>query len=145
VTAEGHTWRQVALGLVGWVAEEYLSGGGDAGAAGHAPSPGYDPDTPVLTQTSDWDCAQQSTLWGLTALGRHPADSWMEADMLARGVESQAVGLTDATGAKLAAWITEQYGEFGISAVQPRARLVRPGRAPGRLDAGPDRRAWLGR
>lgn len=76
-------------------------------------APIYDPDTPISTQSKDWECAEQSTLWAMTAFGRHPSDTWMEASMLAAGVESTEVGLTDASGAGLAAWITEQYGEFG--------------------------------
>lgn len=74
-------------------------------------TPTYNPDTPVVPQNHDWDCAEQSTLWAVTALGRHPSDAWMESQMLADGVESTALGLMDGTGATLAAWITGQYSD----------------------------------
>jgi hypothetical protein len=80
------------------------------------PEPVYDPTTPIVPQNHDWDCAEQSTLWAMTAYGRHPSDSWMETSMIQGGVESTDLGLLVADGSKLAAWITEQYGEFGYHA-----------------------------
>lgn len=99
--------------LIGWMSSKYLTQGQQP-----APivTPGFDPDTPMITQQHDWDCAEQSTWWALTAIGRHPSDAWMENSMLSAYVESTEIGLTDATGAKLAAWIRDQYGEFGIGA-----------------------------
>jgi len=79
-------------------------------------APIYDPDTPVVTQNHDWDCAEQATLWALTAYGRHPSDAWMEGQMLADGIESTDQGLLDGSGKALAGWITTQYGEFGYRA-----------------------------
>lgn len=79
------------------------------------PAPVYDPTAPIVPQNHPWDCAEQSTLWGMTAYGRHPADTWMEGRMLADGIVSVEQGLLDASGAGLAAWITDQYGEFGYS------------------------------
>jgi hypothetical protein len=73
--------------------------------------PVYNADTPVIQQQHDWDCAEQSTLWGVTALGRHPSDDWMEQAMLSGGIESTALGLLVGDGSKLAAWITEQYSD----------------------------------
>jgi hypothetical protein len=78
--------------------------------------PVYDPNTPIVPQNHDWDCAEQATLWALTAYGRHPSDAWLENQMLAEHIESTAEGLLDASGASLAAWIVEQYGEFGYGA-----------------------------
>lgn len=79
-------------------------------------APVYDPSTPVIPQNHDFDCAEQSTLWAMTAYGRHPSDAWMEASMLTSGIESTDLGLLVADGSQLAAWITEQYGEFNYSA-----------------------------
>ena len=78
--------------------------------------PSYDPTAPVVQQNHNWDCAEQSTLWAMTAFGRHPADAWMESSMLTEGIESTDLGLLVADGSKLAAWIAEQYGEFGYAA-----------------------------
>lgn len=80
------------------------------------PDPVYDPTTPIEPQNHDWDCAEQSTLWAMTAYGRHPSDAWMEAAMLSGGVESTEQGLLVGDGSQLAQWITEQYGEFGYHA-----------------------------
>lgn len=88
----------------------------EPGAAPMPTTPTYDPTTPVVTQNHDWDCAEQSTLWAMTAYGRHPSDAWMEASMLTSGVESTELGLLVGDGSQLAAWITEQYGEFGYRA-----------------------------
>lgn len=73
--------------------------------------PTYRPDTPIETQQHDWDCAEQSTKWGLNALGRNPSDAWLESQMLADNVESTELGLTLADGSRLATWITRQYAD----------------------------------
>jgi hypothetical protein len=76
----------------------------------------YDPTTPIVPQNHDWDCAEQSTLWALTACGRHPSDTWMENQMLVEHIESTVEGLLNSSGAGLVAFIIEQYGEFGFYA-----------------------------
>lgn len=76
----------------------------------------YDPSAPITPQNHDWDCAEQSTLWAMTAFGRHPSDAWMEQSMLAGGIESTDLGLLVGDGSRLAGWITEQYGEFNFAA-----------------------------
>lgn len=93
-----------------------LLGGIVPDAPSTTPAPVYDPTTPVVPQNHDWDCAEQSTLWALTAFGRQPSDAWMEASMLSSGVESTDEGLLVGDGSQLAAWITEQYDEFGYAA-----------------------------
>lgn len=80
------------------------------------PDPGYNPDEPAIAQDDDWSCAITSARWGMFAYGRSPTEQWIESTALAEGVESTDLGLMDATGAGLAAFITEQYGEFGYSA-----------------------------
>lgn len=92
--------------------ENYRRGLAEAQAMlGADPVPTYNLDLPIQTQNHDWDCAEQSTLWGVTAAGRHPSDSWMENQMLADGIESSDLGLLDGSGAALAAWITRQYSD----------------------------------
>jgi SH3-like domain-containing protein len=71
---------------------------------------------PAHTQEHDYDCSQDSLEWALCSLGRKPSDSWLEEHMIADGIMSKADGLLDGSGARLAAWIGEQYGEFGFSA-----------------------------
>jgi hypothetical protein len=80
----------------------------------------YNRNEPAIAQDDSWSCAPTSTRWAMTALGRHPAEGWMEAQMKADGIVSEAQGLLDASGKQLAAWITAQYGEFGYSASSER-------------------------
>lgn len=76
----------------------------------------YNPNEPAIAQNDPWSCAPTSTRWAMTALGRHPAESWMENQMKADGVVSETLGLLDASGAGLAAWVIAQYGEFQFTA-----------------------------
>ena len=79
-------------------------------------SPVYNPEQPAFTQNDDWSCAPTSTRWALWAWGRQPSEQWIESTMKADHIVSEARGLLDASGASLAAWITEQYGDFGYTA-----------------------------
>ena len=81
----------------------------------------YNPGEPPHRQEEDWDCSQESAEWALCAVGRHPSDDWMEATMRAEGVVNPAVGLTDASGKGLAAFLTRHYGEFGYWATNDAA------------------------
>jgi predicted chitinase len=76
----------------------------------------YNRAEPAIAQNDAWSCAPTSTRWALTALGRHPSETWMESQMLADGVVTRENGLSDATGAQLARWIRDQYGEYGYLA-----------------------------
>lgn len=76
----------------------------------------YNASEPAIAQNDPWSCAPTSTRWAMTALGRHPSESWMESQMLADGIVSKEEGLLVASGGPLAAWITAQYGEFGYAA-----------------------------
>jgi lysozyme len=78
--------------------------------------PVYDWTEPAILQNHDWDCSEESIRWCLTAYGRTPDDSWMESSMIAAGVVDPAVGCTDASGAGLAAWVNDEYGEYGYRA-----------------------------
>jgi hypothetical protein len=88
--------------------------GGEEGPT--VPKVTYNRDELSIAQNDPWSCAPTSTRWALTALGRHPSEAWMEAQMQADGIVSEAQGLLDASGQQLAAWITAQYGEYGYSA-----------------------------
>ena len=72
--------------------------------------------SPVITQNDQWSCAPTSLRWAMTALGRHPAEQWMESTVIAEGVVSENDGLLDGSGAGLAAFIRREYGEFGFDA-----------------------------
>lgn len=76
----------------------------------------YNANEPAHPQDKSFDCSQESLEWALWALGRKPADGWLESTMIAEGVMSEANGLEDATGAGLAAFVGRHYGEFGFYA-----------------------------
>jgi hypothetical protein len=76
----------------------------------------FNPQEPAHIQEHDYDCSQDSAEWALWSVGRKPTDGWMERTMIEDGVMSKGQGLLDASGAGLAAWLTEQYKEFGYYA-----------------------------
>jgi len=76
----------------------------------------YDPNTPGIFQNDDWSCSVTSLRWAMTALGRNPAEGWMEGTALVERVVRMADGLQDATGAGLAAFVRRHYAEFGYDA-----------------------------
>lgn len=76
----------------------------------------FDRDVPAIAQNDPWSCGPTSTRWAMTALGRNPAESWMESTMIAEGVVSPSDGILDATGAGIADFVRRQYGEFGYTA-----------------------------
>ena len=80
------------------------------------PSVTFDAHLKARPQEEDFDCSQESLEWALYALGREPADDWLESTMIAEGVMSAADGLLDASGAGLAAFVRRHYGEFGFDA-----------------------------
>lgn len=82
------------------------------------PLPHYDWQEPARLQELDSDCAVESTEWMLYSWGRTPGDDWLEQSMLAAGVWHPDVGLCDASGAQLAAWLNAEYGgpEYGFHA-----------------------------
>lgn len=78
--------------------------------------PVYDWQEPAILQNHDWDCSEESIRWCLYAYGRTPDDAWMEQSMIAAGVVNPDVGCTDASGAGLARWVNQEYGEYGYLA-----------------------------
>ena len=68
---------------------------------------------PDIRQNDPWSCSCTSARWALKALGRKPTEEWIENQMLQDGIVTRAQGLTDASGAQLAAWLQAQYGEYG--------------------------------
>lgn len=113
----------------------------------------YHPEEPRHIQEEDWDCSQESAEWALWAVGRHPAESWLEPTMVAEGVVNPQVGLTDASGKRLADFLNRHYGEFGyVASNEPSVTFddlaAEAGRYPlmigGRNWGGPGRGHWSG-
>lgn len=82
----------------------------------------YNPDAPVDPQPNDWSCALQSVQWLLRSIGRNPDasdttnDPWLTSQLVPNIIRPD-VGLRNATGEDLAAWITREYGhEMGFTA-----------------------------
>lgn len=82
----------------------------------------FNPDAPCDVQPDDWSCALQSMQWLLRSIGRNPdagnptADPWLKGQLVP-GIISPDVGLRDASGRQLAAWLTQEYGtEMGFVA-----------------------------
>ncbi len=76
----------------------------------------FNAETPRIPQNDAWSCAPTSLRWAMTALGRNPAEGWMEQTALDEGVVKTHNGLQDATGAGLAAFVRRHYAEFGYDA-----------------------------
>ena len=76
----------------------------------------YNRNADPIFQNDQWSCAPTSLRWAMTALGRSPSEGWMESTMIDDGVVSMDLGLLNATGAGLAEFIKNQYGEFGFDA-----------------------------
>lgn len=87
-----------------------------ATAPSMATLPVYDWQEPAIAQNHDWDCSEESIRWCLYAFGRTPDDAWMEQSMIAAGVVNPSVGCTDSSGAGLARWVNQEYGEYGYLA-----------------------------
>ena len=82
----------------------------DAGETPVPPPYRYNRSEPAHPQEESFDCSQESLEWALYALGRAPAENWIEPAMIAEGVMSRDLGLLDATGAGLAAFVIRHYG-----------------------------------
>jgi hypothetical protein len=77
----------------------------------------YNPDARVDRQPDDWSCSIQSTEFLLRSIGRAPGDQWIQDQLLGQGIVTRELGLMNATGEQLAAWITREYGsEMGFEA-----------------------------
>lgn len=113
--ARGGDWREVRR----------LVQGGSAGldrfttivralqGASPMPSPPpytYNRDEPAHPQEDSFDCSQEALEWALYALGRAPQENWLEPTMIAEGVMTPELGLMDASGAGLAAFVVRHYG-----------------------------------
>jgi hypothetical protein len=86
----------------------------ETGSGAPLPKVVYVPSEPPHPQDSDFDCSQDSTEWALWSVGRRPTDQWLTQTMIAEGVMSVSLGLMDASGAGLAAFITRHYGADGF-------------------------------
>jgi hypothetical protein len=78
--------------------------------------PVYDASVPAQAQDADYDCSQESAQWMLRAWGRSPDDGWMTQSLIDNGVMTPQLGLMDASGAGMAGWLNQEYGEFGYLA-----------------------------
>jgi hypothetical protein len=89
---------------------DYETGGGSV------PKVTFNSKEPPHIQEHDYDCSQDALEWAMWSLGRKPTENWMHDTMIAEGVMTPQVGLTDASGAGLAAFVKRHYGEFGFDA-----------------------------
>lgn len=76
----------------------------------------YDASFPAFAQNDPWSCGPTSLRWAMWSIGRKPTESWIESQMIAENVANPLVGVTDASGAGIAAFVNEQYGEYGFTA-----------------------------
>jgi len=76
----------------------------------------YDATFPAIAQNDPWSCGPTSLRWAMWSVGRKPTENWIESQMIAEGVATPQNGVEDASGAGIAAFVNEQYGEFGFSA-----------------------------
>lgn len=76
----------------------------------------YNPLEPAHPQNKSFDCSQESLEWAMFALGRTPDDALMTQAMIDQGVMSEQNGLENATGAGLAKFVGDYWGEFGFYA-----------------------------
>lgn len=82
----------------------------------------FNPDAPCDVQPNDWACSLESVQWLLRSIGRNPDandprnDPWLK-QQLVPAIVSPTVGLQDASGRQLAAWLNREYGsEMGFMA-----------------------------
>lgn len=75
----------------------------------------YDMAYPAIAQNDPWSCGPTSLRWAMWSVGRRPTEQWIESTMTAENVANPDDGVTDASGAGIAAFVTEQYGEFGFT------------------------------
>jgi hypothetical protein len=76
----------------------------------------FNADLPAIPQDDPWSCSLTALRWALTALGRNPTEGFIEGTALEAGVVTQEFGLMNASGAGLAAFIKQHWGEFGFDA-----------------------------
>src|SRR5436190_7227243 len=88
----------------------------ETGSSPPLPRVVYEPSEPPHPQDSDFDCSQDSTEWALWSVGRRPSDGWLTQTMIAEGLLSYELGLMDASGAGLAAFLNRHYGGDGFVA-----------------------------
>jgi hypothetical protein len=82
----------------------------------------FNPDATCDVQNEDWKCALESIQWLLRSIGRNPdvndpvQDAWLIGELVP-GIIGRDVGLKDASGRTLAAWLNRTYGqEMGFEA-----------------------------
>jgi hypothetical protein len=102
----------------------------------------YVPSEPPHPQDADYDCSQESTEWALWSVGRRPSDHWLTTTMIDEGVMSPSLGLTDASGNGLAAFLNRHYGADGFVATAAPCSYDDLARDAGRYPMMIGGRAW---
>lgn len=113
VDADGHRWRRVALGSVGYVADELLASVGED----QPQAPGrytFNPDFPTQIQRQDWTCSIRSTMMLLDSIGISVTPAEAQDAMSPRYVNAD-VGLLDASGAGIGAVLREHWGVEAVN------------------------------
>jgi lysozyme len=128
ITFWQHTDRAQVAGIAGPVDLNRLLGpepiaqyGSPYESVVPAPDPNlpvYDSGYPAVAQNDNWSCSCTSVRWGLLAWGRGTTEQWIESTMLQDGIVTTQLGLMDASGGELAAWLNQQFGgpEYGYLA-----------------------------
>jgi hypothetical protein len=113
---EGHDWEWVRRLVYGGAdpsgSQRIAQIEADLGPPGvpQMPKVTFNYNEPAHLQEDSFDCSQESLEWGLYAVGRAPAENWLEPTMIAEGVMSPELGLLDHTGAGLADFVRRHYG-----------------------------------
>jgi hypothetical protein len=114
--------------------ESHVLGGGHGGR--------FDPNEPAPQQTDAWSCSVYTATWMLRATGNDASWSSVASDMLSTGGVTQANGLSDASGAGLAATLRDlasggpAIGSAGYASFDDVAAKA------GRMAVGIGGRAW---
>lgn len=78
----------------------------------------YNPSAPAVIQNDAWSCSCCTATWILHSLGIAKPESEVEAEMVAQGYVSPALGLLDGTGKGMAEYLS-QYIEAPIRTEYP--------------------------
>jgi hypothetical protein len=123
---EGHDWEWVRRLVYGGAdpsgSQRIAQIEADLGPPGVPPMPKviFDPNYPAVLQDDPASCGPTALTWAMRALGRHPADNWIEQDMQTYGYWNPDVGITDHRGAGIVEWLSlpdpAHYGSDGYGA-----------------------------
>jgi hypothetical protein len=110
VNLDGHRWRRVVLGDIGWIADELLSGADSIGPIAQPVTRyTFNPDFPTQLQRQDWTCSIRSTMMLLDSIGIDVTAAEAQDAMSPEFVNSD-VGLLDASGAGIVEVLRDRWG-----------------------------------